>query len=118
MPSWPDSLPPLFEVDGFSLEPVSNSTAIDVESGEPMTRNRFTGEMDDISGNLMRMTRQQTIELLAFWRYDLKNGTRRFTWDHPLDGSATEFLMTQKPKIGAMSGDLWQVSLAIQSMPQ
>lgn len=118
MPSWPETLPALFEVDGFSLDPVSNSTVIDTESGEPLSRNRFSGEMDQITGNLYRMTREQTIALRDFWRYDLKNGTLRFTFDDPLDGSSTEYLMLAPPKITAMSGDLWQAGLRLQSLPQ
>lgn len=117
MPSYPDGLPPLFEVDGFGLKPISNSTQIDVESGSPLTRNRFTGEMDAVSGKLMRMTREQAIMLLNFWRYDLKNGTLPFTWDHPLTLEAVEMLMPSV-ELAGMSGDLWQMSVSVQTLPQ
>lgn len=117
MPSWPAHFPPLFLVDGFGLDPVSNATVIETESGEPLTRLRFTGEMDDIAGTLPPVERSVALQILAFWRYDLKNGTLRFVWDHPLSEEAVELLFMAPPKITAAGGDLFNVAVQLKSMP-
>ena len=117
MPTWPSSFPPLFEVDGFSIVPVSNTTAIDVESGEPLTRNRFTGEMDDIAGSFYLVERDVAQAMLDFWRYDLSNGALRFTFDHPLSGESSEMLFMAPPRLTPVTGDLWRVGVQFKTMP-
>lgn len=117
MPSWPQSFPPLFNTEGFSLDPLSNTTPIETESGEPLTRVRFTGEMDDIAGEFPMMDRDTAIQMMNFWRYDLKNGSLRFSYDHPLTGEAAEFLFMDKPRVTAAGGDLWKVAVQLRSMP-
>lgn len=117
MPSWPESFPPLFSTDGASLDSISNATLIDTESGEPLTRVRFTGEMDNVSASLPMCDRATAIAIRDFWRNDLKNGTLRMTWDDPLSLDSREFLMLSPPRIVPFSGDNWQVSLQLMAMP-
>src|SRR5688572_21238440 len=117
MPSWPSSFPPLFEVDGFSVVPVSNNAPIEVESGEPLTRNRFTGEMDGVTGSFYLVERDVAISMLNFWRYDLVNGSLRFTFDHPLTGESSEMLFMAAPRLTPVTGDLWRVNVQFQTMP-
>lgn len=93
---------------------------IDTESGEPMTRARFTGEMDLWTGTLTALTAEQARDLLSFWRYDLKNGTLRFTFDHPLSGEGVEMLFIKPPElspVNALAGQYWQAALSLQTMP-
>lgn len=120
MPSWPAALPQLFKPGGAGLSPISNAAPIDTESGEPLTRVRFTGEMDQWSGELQALTNQQANDLLNFWRYDLKNGTLRFTYDHPLTGESVEMLFIEPPRlipVNSINGQYWQASLSLQTMP-
>lgn len=117
MPTWPATLPQYFEVDGASLDPISNATTIDTESGEPLTRQRFTGDMDRFTGKLLRMTRAQAAILRTFYRVDLAHGALRFTWEDVLTGASIEYLMIAPPQIVPVSGDVWQATLHLQSMP-
>lgn len=117
MPTWPHSFPPLFSPDGASYDPISNATVIDTESGEPLSRLRFTGEMDDFTGTLPLCDTETAVAIKNFWRYDLKNGALRFTWDDPLTAEGRDFLMTAPPKIVPYAGGHCQVSLKLMMLP-
>lgn len=117
MPAWPASLPSLDKIAGASVVPVSNSTVIDVESGEPLTRRRFTGDMDDIAMSLL-LSGDQRIDLYNFWRLDLEDGTLRFTHAHPLTGEMRAMLFMTPPRFTPLGNNLWRCEVAVRSMPE
>lgn len=117
MPIWPLHFPRTFEVNGFSLDPVSNSTPIDVESGEPMSRRRFTGDMENIVGSLPPVEKELANEIRSFWRYDLKHGTVSFTWSDPISEEAVEFMLMAPPAFTPVSDSLWRVQLRLRKLP-
>lgn len=113
MTSWPSSVPFVFLVDGFSHQAMSNTTAIDVESGEPLSRRRFTGEMDTISGTMRNLTIEQVRVLRSFYRYDLKDGALRFTENDPVTGEAREFIFAEAPVFSPIDGYWWRPSIRL-----
>lgn len=113
MATWPASVPFEFDVNGFSHAAAPNSSTIDPEVGEPMTRRRFTGEVDSFSGQLPPLTREQANDLRNFYRYDLKDGSLRFTQDDPMTGTAREFMFAESPSFSAISGKLWQADVRL-----
>jgi hypothetical protein len=117
VPTWPATVPFVFLVDGFSHQPVSNSMKVDPEVGEPLTRQRFTGEIDDVSGTLTTLTTEQVNDLRNFYRYDLKDGSLRFTQDDPMIGEAREYLFMAPPRFTPIDGDLWRPQIQLQAMP-
>lgn len=117
MPGWPTTFPELFEVAGFTFDPVSNAMVDDTESGEPMTRLRFTGEIEDVAGNLDLCDRDTANAIVDFWRHDLKNGTLRLSWDHPMTGEAVEFLIVGQPQPRPAGSFLWRVGLRLKRLP-
>lgn len=117
MVAWPAAFPQLFEADGFSLEPVSGSTPIEVESGEPMSRRRFTGEMDNLQGTLPPVTFAIAQDIYEFWRDDLANGTSRFTFEHPLTSETVDVMFMAPPKFTPAGGLYWRVSVSLRTLP-
>ena len=82
-----------------------------------MTRRRFTGDMEDVSGSLFLVERPVAVEIVSFWRYDLKDGSLPFTWQHPLTEEAATYLFLSPPKPIAVSGDLWRMALRLRKLP-
>lgn len=117
MTSWPSYFPAEFEVNGFSISPVSNSTAIDTESGPPLSRRRFTGRMYDVNGILPPVAPDVAMQIEEFFRADCAEGSRPFTWVNPVDRSAMTFLFMAPPQLTPVSGLLWRVSLRLRSLP-
>lgn len=115
MPSWPTSLRDKFMSSGFSLVP-RGAMAIDPESGSPLTRVRFTGDVNDISGSVP-FEGDEITTFLNFWKYDLQRGSLPFSWSDPVDRAAREFLFTAPPKVTHMGGANWQVDMTLCEMP-
>ena len=113
MPTWPVLLQDNFLQSGFSMQPLNNALPIEVESGEPLTRLRFTGDLSDISGSLMLDGDQVSI-FRDFWTYDLSRGTKRFTWNDPQSGMAVEYIFVASPRYSNVGGDNWQVDLSLR----
>lgn len=116
MPSWPPSLPQKLNIEQFAEVPLDNTVSIDVESGEPMTRLRFTGDIEQIDGGIT-IDFDQRETLMNFWKYDLKRGALRFDWDHPITGEAVEMLFRQAPQISALGGLVLQAQLNLWILP-
>lgn len=117
-PVWPISLPQALLVAGLSYQPVSNATAIPVEAGELLTRQRFTGKMVRLSGSLL-LTTAQAETLISFWRDDLGE-TEPFEWTDPLTGETIELVFETPngaPRLTALSTDQWQAALTLVSKP-
>jgi hypothetical protein len=115
MIQWPATLPPLDRISGGSVQPVSNALPIETEVGEPMTRQRFTGEMDDITMSIL-LSGSQRIVLYEFYRRDLKGGSLRFSHDHPLTLEATELMFMAAPRFTPLGNDLWRADLSLRSI--
>jgi len=80
--SLPLSLSGRMRVDGYGVQARSNTESFPTEVGEPMTRVRFTGEQEDMRCS-MRLSLDEYMDLLNFWRYDLAHGSQPFIADHP-----------------------------------
>lgn len=112
MPAWPDTLPQYFLQSGFRRKPLPNATTIDTESGEPLSRLRFTGDQSSVTGSIMVDT-DGLATFRNFWKYDLAQGTLRFTWDDPATGEAAEFLFSDTPEETCISAMIWQVMMPL-----
>lgn len=118
MPTWPASLPCAFLSGSVSYNPFSTSIPVDVEVGPPLTRNRYTGEMADVSGPLPALSRAQAVALYQFWRDDLVKGTLPFTWTDPLTLEDVNFILLQPPAMQQGDGaDIWHASLTLRRVP-
>lgn len=112
MAEWPAQLPQNFLQQGLQVSPFDNAIPVDVESGEPMTRLRFTGDLSNIRGSIV--TSYDGVSIFkAFWQNDLNRGTTRFTWRDPLTGNIVEFLFMSPPAFSNLGGDNWQVDMQL-----
>lgn len=116
MPSWPATLPCIFQLQNTNVAPVASTLAIDPEVGEPLTRRRFTGEMDRVSGTFVFRTRALAETFLTFWRDDLKNGSLPFDFEHPITGDAVSMIFMAEPRLSA-NGRIWNAAVQLQTMP-
>jgi hypothetical protein len=116
MPNWPTALPQRLSLNGNQVSPIDNAVAIDVESGEPLTRLRFTGDMQTVDGTIT-IDGDQLDMLRNFWKYDLKRGTLRFNWEDPYDGTAVEMLFRQAPSYTSFEPDAFRADLKLFILP-
>lgn len=116
MPVWPSIFPQKFLVNGLTFDPVSNVIPVDVESGAPLTRARFTGTMDDIVGK-MHATPAMAEQILAFYRVDCRQGSLPFAWLHPMTGVAARYIFLEPPKAVPVFSSLWLITLRLRSLP-
>ena len=114
MPTWPTALRDNFLRSGFTMQPLANALPIEVESGEPMTRLRFTGDLSDVSGALPLVGLTQVEIFRNFWTYDLNRGALRFTWSDQMSGAAVEYLFMAPPRYSNVGGDNWQADLMLR----
>lgn len=117
MQFWPSVFPQRFLVNGLTLDPVSNAMPVDVESGQPMSRARFTGAMDDVAGKI-HATPAMADQILAFYRIDCRQGSQPFGWQHPITGETAVFLFLEPPKAVPVSSGLWLISMRLRSLPR
>lgn len=112
MADWPAALPQNLLSQGFSLTPFDNAVPIDVESGEPLSRLRFTGDLNNVQGSVRTdWTGVQTFR--TFWMNDLSRGTSRFTWTDPISKTRVEFLFMASPKYTNLGGSDWQIDMTL-----
>lgn len=102
MVDWPAALPN-FLVDGFTYDPVSNGETVEVESGEPVSFEEFTGDTAIISGSFL-FSASELVVFHAWWRDDLKHGTLTFSLDDPLFSEPATMQFTSTPKYTYMGG--------------
>lgn len=112
MADWPAALPQTFLSEGFQLSPFDNAVPVDVESGEPLSRLRFTGDLSNVKGSFR--TDWTGVQLFrAFWSNDLSRGTTRFTWTDPIAKTRVEFLFMAPPVFTNLGGSDWRVDMTL-----
>lgn len=114
--AWPANVPSCLALDGFSYAPVSNGTPIDVESGEPVTRARFTGDQMDISG-ILRCTLTQAQALYTLYKTTLVDGTLRVSVKDPLLGTTVDALFTAAPVFTRSGAQMWKAAVQLRLLP-
>jgi len=112
MPEWPAQLPQNFLSEGFGLTPFDNATPIDVESGEPMTRLRFTGDLSNIQASI-QTDRDGMLIFRNFWTNELSRGTAPFNWTDPMSGNIVQILFMAPPKYSNLGGSNWQIGMTL-----
>lgn len=116
MPAWPDDMPCQFQLDGLQFAPVDDNVPIDPESGSPMTRVRFTGDMDDFTASVPIKTRAKAIQLLDFWRTTLIKGSLPFDFFHPITGDAVQMIFKAPPNI-TRTGIVYGATVSLRTIP-
>jgi len=114
MPAWPSTVPDLCRLDDLRIAPVNNSMMPIDDSGPPMTRRRFTGDMEDIQGIILAVSRTTAVALRNFWRDDLSDGSLTFTAQHPMTGeTGIQFIFTGEPQISRV-GHLYNIGVSFR----
>ena len=113
---WPTGLPCVFQLQGIGVEPVQNTIAIDPEVGSPLTRVRFTGTMDTITGSFVFKNRTQVQTFLTFWRTTLSQGSLPFTFKHPITSATVDMIFMSVPKFSKL-GTTYSAAVTLRTMP-
>lgn len=120
MTAWPSDIPEpkCSTLDGgWSYNPISNAIPIDVESGEPLSRARFTGDQIDFTGTLPPLTRDQAQDLYDFWKTTLQDGSLRFTATDPFTLSSADMMFLTPPTFTRNGTRKWTASLRLRILP-
>lgn len=114
MPSWPGTLPDLVLQDGYKKQPLNNAVTIDVESGEPMTRLRFSGDVSQVSASIMvDASSSQLSDFWVFWKTTLSRGSVRFSWSDPSTGDAADFIFSDTPVETCVDGMIFRIDMSL-----
>lgn len=113
--TWPASLQQTLNADTASFRPAGNTLWPDVESGEPLSRLRFTGKQADITGTIC-CTPDQAIDLLEFFEDELEGGSLPFTWTHPVTDAELEFQFLDDPVWNSWAGFGWRVDMKLRKL--
>lgn len=97
--------------------PVDNTIRPQPEVGEPLSRRRFTGEMDDFSGRFTFRTRQELAAFITFYRDDLEDGSLRFDFKHPITGADVEVMFMAPPRWSRNGVRSWSAAVQLRTMP-
>lgn len=103
MATWPSSLPQRPLQSGFGASLGSGRVSSQPEHGPRQYRRRFTTTEDPINATF-RLTFDQWHDLKVFYRVTLSDGSLRFDFPSPLDGSLMVVSFAEPPKIQSVVG--------------
>lgn len=113
--TWPADLPQTPLADGFTFEEATSVIRSEVDVGPAKVRRRSTATVGTFSMTL-KLTAAQRGTLRDFFRHDLEEGARSFTWTHPLDAGECECRFTGPPSWTWASG-YWFAVCGIEVLP-
>lgn len=117
IPAWPNTLPQRLLVNGFDESPADALLRSNMEAGPAKQRRRSAAGSRTVNGKLV-LTSTELADLLTFFNTTLLNGSLRFSWVEPRDGTtANEMRFTAVPSFTAINGYLYDVTLPMEIMP-
>lgn len=114
--TWPAALPQLLERNSYEEEFANNAMRTATDIGPKKIRRRTTANPRKVSGAIyLNPTQLGTFE--TFYETTLIDGTLRFNWVDPRDGTtAVEMLFAAPPKVRSIGYD-YQVTMQLEIMP-
>jgi hypothetical protein len=117
IPSWPTTLPQELTLDGYSQSAADNIIKSSPDIGPAKVRRRSTAAVRPVSGTLI-LNETGLEDFKDFFKEDLLDGSIRFSWADPDDGStAVEMRFTSPPAWTALGGGLSRVSMELEILP-
>lgn len=118
MPTWPSSLPQKVQVDSFQHEVGTGAIRTEMEVGPEFQRRRSTASPEAFTGRVW-VTPTQYETFRTFWRDELGDGALSFDWQHPitLEPAKVQFDVTSPPRLSAVSGERFALTLQFEVLP-
>ncbi|OCC01717.1 hypothetical protein BA190_27535 [Labrys sp. WJW] len=119
IPSWPATLPQLFNRQGFAYAEGDGRLMSDTDTGPGKVRRRTTAAVDIMKGQ-MTVTLDQLQTMRDFIRNDLVGGSLPFQIADPLGGAAPLLVRFSKdgmPQYQNIAGALWTAAFQVDVLP-
>ncbi len=116
METWPAALQQLLNVDSFSYTFGNTLIRSDMDVGPAKVRSRYTDAVDTVSCSIdLDMDEYATLE--QFYKVTLSNGSRTFSFIHPLTQEEIEARFAQPPSMSPLGGRYFKVAMAWEILP-
>ena len=113
IPSWPADLPQNILAQGYKGELPNNLLRTSMDVGPAQVRRRGTVAVEPVTGNIL-CTPTELATLETFYETTLLDGTLRFSWVQPEDGTtAVEMRFTEPPTWSWVDG-YYEVALSLE----
>lgn len=117
MASWPATLPPLSQMNGYQRTPGQGTVRTEMSSGPAFQRRRFTSVPEYITGTLI-LTRAQRDTFRAFYQTTLAHGSLPFDEEDPVSGTLESMVfIADKPPAESGNGVIFQITVNIEVQP-
>jgi len=117
VPAWPESLPQVLLVAGYSQSPADVIIKSDMDAGPAKVRRRFTAGVKPVSGTMILSAAQLTT-FQTFFMDTLLGGSLRFSWTTPpAHTDACEMRFTAIPTWTKIGGSYYEISLSLEVLP-
>lgn len=116
MPAWPASLPQEVLRDGYSEQRQSGVVRTSMDTGPDFVRRRTTATVRSVSAQIV-LTGAEVETLRTFFETTLLMGSDAFDWTDPIGGAAVSMRFREAPRITAIGGDHYTVSLQLEILP-
>jgi hypothetical protein len=117
IPDWPATLPQNILIPGYGESLPDTNVKASMDVGPAKVRRRATAAVRPVSGQLV-LTLAQLGDFKDFYNDDLLNGSLRFAWVDPYDGTtAVEMRFTEVPSWSAQDPDNFVVNVKLEILP-
>ena len=115
--TWPASLQQVLNEQGFTYEIGDTAIRSEMETGMPKVRRRFTKPINKLSCSIL-LNISQYSTFSVFFNTTLNGGVNTFNFNNPLSASTSEFRFITPPQISPLGGQVFQVSMQWEEIPQ
>ena len=116
IPAWPETLPQNILAQGYKGGLPNNLLRQQMDIGPAKVRRRGTVAVEPVTGNIL-VTPTGLAVLITFHKTTLLDGTLRFTWVQPEDGTtAVEMRFVEPPTWNWVDG-YYEVALLLEILP-
>jgi len=114
---WPATLPQNISTDGYGQAAADNALRTSMEIGPAKVRRRTSAAPRPVSATII-VTEAQLVIFKAFHADDILDGSLRFNWLDPDDGTtAVEMRFTEPPSWSYEGGGLYNIAMALEILP-
>jgi len=117
IPAWPATLPQVIWAEGFGESPADVLLRTSMDVGPAKVRRRSTAGVRPVTGKL-KVTSAELDTFLVFYVTTLLNGSLRFSWTEPRDGTTpVEMRFAELPEISAIEPGIYETGLKLEILP-
>ena len=116
IPAWPETLPQNILAQGYQGALPNNQLRQSMSIGPDKVRRRGTAAVRPVSGNIC-VTPTELTALKAFYQTTLLDGTLRFSWVDPEDGTTAIELRFKEPPSWDWDDGYYLVQMKLEILP-